>query len=67
MTLLTREMGRMGAPDIHEERLEILKKQAVDRLRARRAYRCPDCGYRSFQRDGSRYGDAFEAASRPPS
>ena len=54
MTRLTRKMGRMGAPDIHEDWLEILRKQAVDRLRARRAYRCPDCGYRSFQRDCSR-------------
>ena len=47
--------GRMSTPDIHEERLETLRKQAVDRLRARRAYRCPHCGYRSFQRDCSRY------------
>ena len=45
----------MSAPDIHEERLETLREQAVERLRARRVYRCPDCGYRSFQRDCSRY------------
>ena len=44
----------MSVPDIHEERLENVRKQAVERLRARRAYRCPDCGYRSFQRDCSR-------------
>ena len=61
------EMGRMNAPDIHEERLETLRKQAVERFRARRAYRCPDRGYRSFQRDCARYGEACEAASRPPS
>ena len=67
MTPVTGKMGRMNSPDIHEERLETLRKQAVERLRARRAYRCPDCGYRGFQRDCSRCGEACEAVSRPPS
>ena len=60
-------MGRRSAPDIHEEQMETLRKQAVERLRGRRAYRCPDCGNRSFQRDCSRCGEACEGASRPPS
>ena len=67
MTPLTGKMGRMSIPDIHEKRLETLRKQAVERLRVRRAYRCPDCGYRSFQRDCPRCGEPCEAASRPPS
>ena len=56
-----------SVPDIHEQRLETPRKQAVVRLRVRRAYRCPDCGYRSFQRDCSRCGEGCEAVSRPPS
>ena len=48
MTPVTGKIGRMNAPDIHEQRLETLRKQAVERLRARRAYRCPDCGYREL-------------------
>ena len=67
MASVTGKMGRMSALDIHEERLETLRKQAVDRLRGRRAYHCPGCGYRSFQRECSRCGEACEAASRPPS
>ena len=67
MTPVTGKMGRMSVPDIHEERLDTLRKQAVDRLRACRAYRCPDCGYRSFQRVCSRCGEGCEAVSRPPS
>ena len=68
MTPVMGEMGRMNAPDIHEQRLvETLRKQAVERLRSRRAYRCPHCGYQSFQRDCSRSGEACEAGSRPPS
>ena len=67
MTPVAGKMGRMSTPDIHEKRLETLRKQAVERLRARRAYRCPDCGYRSFQRDCARCGEACEVASRPPS
>ena len=66
MTPVTGKIGRVSAPDIHEERLETLRKQAVERLRTRRAYRCPHCGYRSFQRDCPRCGEACEAASRPP-
>ena len=40
---LTGKMGCRSTPEIHnnKERLEALRKQAVDRLRARRAYRCP--------------------------
>ena len=41
MTLVTSKMGRMNVPDIHVQRLEALRKQAVDRLRDRRAYGCP--------------------------
>ena len=66
MTLATGRMGRMNVPGIHEQRLEALRKQAVERLRIRRACRSPDCGYRSFQRDCSRYGETGETASRPP-
>ncbi len=36
MTPVTGKMGRMNAPDIHEQRLETLRKQAVERLRGRR-------------------------------
>ena len=36
-TPVTGKMGRMSAPDIHMERLETLRRQAVGRLRARRA------------------------------
>ena len=53
MTPVAGKMGRMSAPDIHEQWLETLRKQAVERLRARRAYRCPRCG------------EAYAAASRP--
>ena len=67
MTPVAGMIGRMSVPDIHEQRLEALRKQAVDRLRARRAYHCPDCGYRSFQRDCPRCGEVCEAAPRPPS
>ena len=40
---LTGKMGCMSTPDIHnnKERLEALRKQAVEKLRSRRAYRCP--------------------------
>ena len=65
-TPVTGKMGHMNAPDIREQRLEALRKQAVERLRARRAYRCPDCCYRSFQRDCSRYGETCETTTRPP-
>lgn len=51
----------------NKERLETLGKQAVERLRARRAYRWSDCGYRSFLRDCSRNGEIGETATRPPS
>ena len=64
---LTGKMGCMSTPDLHKERLEALRKQAVERLRARRAYRCPSCGYRSFQRDCPRCGETCETASWPPS
>lgn len=67
MTPVTGEMGRMNAPDIHEQRLETLRKRAVERLRSRRVYRCLDCGYRGFQRDCSRCSEVCEAAPRPPS
>jgi len=40
----------MRIPDRHKQRLEALRKQAVERLRDRRVYRCPNCGNRSFQR-----------------
>ncbi|MDE2926510.1 MAG: hypothetical protein OXT71_08950 [Acidobacteriota bacterium] len=43
MTLVTGKMGRMSVPDIHEERLKTLRKQAVDRLRRRHSHRCPNC------------------------
>ena len=66
MTPVTGKMGHMSATDIHEQRLEALRKQPVERLCGRRAYRCPGCGYRSFQSDCSRCGEACEAASRPP-
>ena len=59
MTPVTAKMGRMSAPDIHKERLETLRTQAVERLRTRRAYRSPDCGYRSFRRDCPRCGEAL--------
>ena len=67
MTPVAGKMARMSAPDIHEQRLEALRKQAAERLCGRRAYRCPDCGYRSFQRDCPRCGAVCAAASRPPS
>ena len=67
MKPVTGKMGRMSVPDIHEERLETLRKQAVERLRARRAYRCPDCGYRNFQRDCSRCGEVCELLAQRPS
>ena len=67
MTPLTGKMGRMSVPDIHEERLETLRKQAVERLRARRAYRCPHCGYRSFQMDCPRCGEVCELLAQRPS
>ena len=67
MTPVAGKAGLTSDPDIHEKRLETLRKQAVERFRSRRAYRCPDCGYGSFQRDYSRYGETCEAASRPPS
>ena len=34
MKPVTGNMEPMNAPDIHEERLETLRKQAVERLRA---------------------------------
>ena len=39
------KMGCRSTPDIHnnKERLEALRKQAVEKLRGRRAYRCPHC------------------------
>ena len=37
MTPVMGEMGRINTPDIHEQRLETLRKQAVERLRSRRA------------------------------
>ena len=49
-TPVTCKMGCMSAPDIHEQRLETLRKQAVERLRDRRACRRLNCGIRSFQR-----------------
>ena len=58
------KMGRMSVPGIHEQRLEILRKQAVERLRARRAYRCPDCGYRNFQSDCPQCGEVCEPVQR---
>ena len=64
MTPVTSKMGRMSAPDIHEERLETLRKQAVERLRARRAYRCPGCGHRSLQMDCPRCGEVCESPWR---
>ena len=67
MTPLTGMMGRMSVPDIHEERQETLRKQAVERLRARRAYRCPHCGYRSFQMDCPRCGEVCELLAQRPS
>ena len=67
MTPVTGNMGRVSAPAIHEQRLEALRKQWVERPLARRAYRCPDCGYRSFQRNCSSCGEACEAASRATS
>ena len=45
MTPVTGKMGRMSAPDIHEERLKTLRRRALERLRRRHSYRCPDCGY----------------------
>ena len=63
MASVAGKMGRMSVPDIHEQRLEILRKQAVERLRGRRAYRCPECDYRSFQRDCSRYGRDRDSGS----
>ena len=66
-TPVTGKMARMSTPDIHEQRLEALRKQAMERLHLRRAYRCPDCGYRSFQRDCSRCDETCETASRAPS
>ena len=51
MTPVTGMMGRMSAPDIHEQRLETLRKQALARLRRRCAYHCGQRGYRSFQMD----------------
>ncbi len=39
MTPVTDRIGRVNAPDIHGERLETLRKQTVERLRTRRAYR----------------------------
>ena len=67
MISVTGQMGRMSAPDIHEQRLEALRKPALERLRAPRAYRCLDYGYRSFRGDCPRCGQTCEAASRPPS
>ena len=55
---LTGKMGCRSPPDIHnnKERLEALRKQAVERLRDRRAYRCPRCGGQSYARDFDRTG-----------
>ncbi|MDE2926517.1 MAG: hypothetical protein OXT71_08985 [Acidobacteriota bacterium] len=44
MTPVTGKIGRVSAPGIHDQRLEALTKPAVERLRIRRAFRCPDCG-----------------------
>ena len=33
MTPVTGKMGRMNVPDIHEERLETLRRWTLDRLR----------------------------------
>ena len=41
---VTGKVGRMSVPGIHEQRLEALRKQAVEKLCGGRAYRCPHCG-----------------------
>ena len=53
---LTGKMGCRSIPDIHnnKERLEALRKQAVEKLRGRRAYRCPRCGCQSYEKDFDR-------------
>ncbi len=67
MTPLTGKMGRMSARYIHEERLETLRKLAVERLRACRAYRCPHCGYQSFQMACPHFGAVCEFLAQRPS
>ena len=37
MTPVTDKIGRMSVPDIHEQRLEALRKPTVERLRASRS------------------------------
>ena len=61
MTLVTGKMGRMSVPDIHEERLKTLRKQAVDRLRRRHSHRCPHCGYRGGCPNCPRCGEFCES------
>ncbi len=57
----TGKMGRMSVPDIHEERLETLRKRAVDRLRRRHSYRCPHCSYRGVCPNCPRCGEFCES------
>ena len=38
--------------------------RAVERLRERRAYRCPNCGRRSFQSDCPRCGEGCNPVQR---
>ncbi len=64
MTPVTSKMGRMSAPDIHEERLETLRKQAVERLRARRAYRCPAAAIGASKWTVPRCGEVCESPWR---
>lgn len=50
-------MERMNeGQDLHEQRIEALRRRALDRLRRRHPYHCPDCGYQGSQRDCPRYG-----------
>ena len=52
--------------DLHEQRLETLRRRALERLRSRSAYHCPDCGYQGTGRDCPRCGELCEFESWRP-
>ena len=55
-----------GLEDIHEQRFETLRRRALERLRLRSAYRCPNCGYQGTGRDCPRCGELCESESWRP-
>ncbi len=57
-------MNCMSSWDIHMERMETIRKLALDRLQNRNSYHCPDCGYQGNRMDCPRCGEACESMAR---